>query len=101
MERCPKCKKDKLAPYSDPGESWAIHVSPWGTIFRRIESMFTGTRFTDVLRCGKCNSFAYKCPYCTNIETVDACPKHGDRRVCPKCRCEFIMRNPSNFLSMQ
>ena len=99
MAICTRCKKGKLQPYSDPSESWAIHFNPWLSIFRAVETVFENVVFTDILKCNHCNAYGFVCSKCSYVESTESGLKHNDRRVCPKCRQEYFMRNPSNYLS--
>lgn len=90
-----------LDPYSDPGESWKIHLMFVGTIVDKIESMTTGIRMTDILLCSQCKAYGYVCPYCSTAHTEDNNLGHGTKRVCSSCRERFILVNPSNLLSAQ
>ncbi len=99
MTLCPRCKTGKMDPYSDSAESWAIHLAFWPTVFRAIEAKVTGMGTLDILKCSHCCAYGFKCGRCSHVETTDNNIKHNDKRICSQCRREFIMRNPSNFLS--
>jgi hypothetical protein len=105
MHQCPEClkkgKNSELKTFINQAESWRLHLFPLQDIWIYADAFIfsSGKEFTDVLKCTSCDTYGYVCPYCKTFSAYGSDLKHGRKLSCIECRREFIMRNPSNFLS--